>query len=689
VPTREEIDAEKAKLIGMPSEELQKIAPPMPSRNEIEAEKQKLLSYTREELNGIAYGIKPEKSVLDKAVGGLIKVGKFVDSYGGAPTRSAFSELVRTDPEFGKEEPSIIGNINAAGEAFANQWGKDPNLAPTIKEVSVNRFGVSDKTRPFVHQTMPSSDIDKKSLIDRGYTVDEKTGIYSKQMEAASNADITGAIGDAVLDPLNLIPVGTMAKGAGKLGVGMLSKIPGTKAAGRAAVRFYSDIAHAKISPEFSNLSKIAEKHGIDLSTAPEAVEFGQRSNVSRLARSQAEGPVGQDKLDNYRKFLSDTTGAFEAELSKQSGGKVFSRLEAGQHLRDSYNRSVEKLFDEAENGYTYFVETYPGLKLSDEAVRSINSKLSGIEKYAKGLVKRDYTPAQRQQGQSLLNMVSAARQTNGSFKQTVEELRAIGKVAYEKTPIGQIPPDIEKTRELYSTLRDGLIKTVETDVKDGTAMAGAMRISNGLIHDFLKNAKPIEKIIDDNLAPEILFDRFTKNTNQIDALQKTLSPEDYLAFRSSYMDNLASSLRASDEVIRFPTLRNAMKSQKNQAVLTKLFEHDVEKLKELEDIVKLGESAGIDVLSTSGTGASIKFSNIKSKLVDSLQDEAALDSLKQRARNNSYKHKDDGFSKYILEKDVEPGSAPLFGPLAIGTKEAFGLRLPQQISIKQKNNER
>lgn len=628
-----------------------------------------LKSMTDEDLDKLIASEVSGPSFSDKALDAVSKVGKFVDSYTGAPARAALSELTRTTPEFGKDRPSILGNIGAAASAYAEQFGADPALAPTGSEIAEKRFGISGERKMGTFKPTPDQ---------------ERLGMKPITRPVASSADVAGFGIDVLADPTNVIPVGTVVKAAGKgaqfglkAGKAAAEAVPGVKAGKEAAERIINDFVRPKRAPEFSELAKIADKHAIDLTKAPESVEFGKSSVISRLGRSQAEGPAGQAKLEAHRAYLGDVSQAFNRELSQEA--PIMGRVDAGLNLRNAYNKSVSKMFDEADTGYSYFVENYPGLKISKEASQEVASKINGIEKFAKGRISRGLSPAQVAQGRMLLNATSAIRRTNGSFKQMVEALRDLGEIAYQKTIIGQIPPDVAKTRELYRTLRESLIKTIETEVKDGPAMAGALKISNEKISKFLKDSEFIDDVLSNaDLAPEQVFDRISKNTSQIDALRATLSPEDFDAFRASYIDSLVK--RGDDGVIRFPTLKNTLENKQNKEVIKKLYASEPEKLKDLLDVVRLGEAAGVDVLSTSGTGAAFKFGNLKDGITNAITNEATLESLKQSARNRSLRLPPEA-------RAAQPRNP--FGPGAISLPEAVGLRLPQQISIQQRNRER
>jgi hypothetical protein len=57
--------------------------------------------------------------------------------------------------------------------------------------------------------------------------------------------------------------------------------------------------------------------------------------------------------------------------------------------------------------------------------------------------------------------------------------------------------------------------------------------------------------------------------------------------------------------------------------------------MKELDDVLKLGDRSGIGVLSTSGTGGSMKFKDIVGTFKDKLAGDAFIEGIKKNARSN------------------------------------------------------
>lgn len=136
----------------------------------------------------------PEKSFKDKALDAAVYVGEKIDQYTGAPTRSAVNALVEG------ENPLT---------AFKNQFGENPNLAPTGKQIA-QKVGVPDTSLSDVAPGM--------------FTADDKEAQSWLKFKKGGAADISasGAAGlglDLVADPTLVVPVGAIAKGTASAGL--------------------------------------------------------------------------------------------------------------------------------------------------------------------------------------------------------------------------------------------------------------------------------------------------------------------------------------------------------------------------------------------------------------------------------------------------------------------------------------
>jgi hypothetical protein len=85
--------------------------------------------------------------------------------------------------------------------------------------------------------------------------------------------------------------------------------------------------------------------------------------------------------------------------------------------------------------------------------------------------------------------------------------------------------------------------------------------------------------------------------------------------------------------VINFAASRKKLNGLKKSGKLKMLLNAD--EMKELDDILKLGDRAGIGVLSTSGTGGSMKFKDIVGTFKEKLANDALIENMEKSARSN------------------------------------------------------
>lgn len=224
---------------------------------------------------------------------GVAKVGETIDKYGGAPTRAAISKL-----QDDVTEPGV------ALEAFKNQFGEDPKLAPTGKNI-VRRAGIPDATL---------SELAPALYSETGEGLPLKKG-------GALDPSASGALGfgvDVVADPLNVIPIGAAAKViTGTLGRG--AKLAGKAAkassqvASKASTKVFSKVGNlmtgvpekeiATYINKYPEVTKIIQNYGDDIPGAADKIREGFQNSVRtrRMALGREVGKaldaLPQDKV--------------------------------------------------------------------------------------------------------------------------------------------------------------------------------------------------------------------------------------------------------------------------------------------------------------------------------------------------------------------------------------------------------
>ncbi len=611
------------------------------------------------------------KDTENKVLGGITKVGRFVDSYTGAPTRSAIGALQAGENPF---------------RAFGKQFGSDPDLAPTGKDIAA-KAGLS---------TEESIELPLK-------------GITGQNMKV-SPAGIAGVGIDVAADYTNLVPFGALAKTAVKGGVGA-AKFAGKGLVAATDLATGSKLASDTVSigknaavgtkealssffkptkaADYQDMVAIAEKNSLDPSKVlTEGHEYGPNSLVTRLARSRAEGFAGEPHLQKFANAADEIRGAAENKIKSISGGTVLNKQEAGSYIRQAYDQSVDDFFSKVEVTHNSIIKDYPGLKLTtginatDEHLKKLDSTLKGIENFAKGRIKRGVTALQEEQGKRLINAVDAIRSTNGSYKQTVEALRDIGEAAFKsQNTLAAVPADIERMRDLYGALNDALIQTVRKNVQNGDAVANQLITTNQEISKFIDSKNPLAKVIGNKtLSDEAVFRSLVENGDslKIKSLNAVLGPERMAPLKGAWMETLLK--RDLDGSWGFKTAEGAIRNKRT--VMQNLL--SPEEIKDFEDLIRLGNNAGTPVLSTSGTGASNVFKDLKAGITGAVANDAFIETLKRRANQA-------GIAPPIeLTKEIQPGQIQQLQDLLRQKRSGLGrsLKGAQAISTTQRDED-
>lgn len=545
------------------------------------------------------------------ALEGLSEAGRAIDQYTGAPTRAAIGAI--------QEGKNPL-------EAYSQQFGEEPEKAPTGKDIA-SKAGLS-----------------------------REEGILG-----VSPAGAVGLAVDIIADPLTFIPFGQVAKlGAkgGSIGLGMAAKaggkalkgsakaadiLTGTEAASKtvkgiqSAIETGKETAKAvgnvvetyikpKVSPDFNELKEIAVKNNIDLDLLPEAVEFGEGSFISRASRAKAEGPLGQAKLENFKKAQAQVTEALDRKLTEISP-TILDAKDAGALIRQGYDEGVERFFSQMDTTYNSIAKKNPDLILEPQAQVKFNDLLSEIQSNALKRYKNPVNAIERQEAGNILQTVDAILKTGPDFKSSVDLLQRIGKYNFKPSTLLSSPIDAAANRKIYGQLRDAIIKTVE---KVDKKAAIDLVENNKALTEFFGEQSNLSKIIGNKaLSDEGLFKNLilSGDTKKIDALQSVLTPEQMNQLKSSFVSNLAK--RSDEGIVSYNLLQNQLANK--SSIVKKLFNEN--EIKEIGDILKLGRRLGSPVLSSSGTGASNVFKDLAKSVPDAIISDQVIQRMKNKAR--------------------------------------------------------
>jgi hypothetical protein len=584
-------------------------------------------------------------TALGVALPPLAWAGQQIDRVSGAPLRKGISDamdVAQRDPE-----RNVLLDLPAGLTAFAKgaaqQFGRDPSLAPTSKALAV-RGGVSDQGS--------SADISASPVPGvAGFGASFPMG----GSKGPSPADLAGVAGD-LATPLpglgELKMIGSAARpmarmvGAGAEGLAKGADVlTGTQAATKAigavktigkategafegAKKGFGSAFNAKQADDFGESVKTAMANGIDPKLLPEAVEFGHNSIMTRTARVEAEGITGQPLLEKFHAGLDQVRDAVRSDIERLGGGAPLSKPEAGDILRDGFNSGVDRAFDAVNTTHKDIIAAAPDLRLAPARIEKIAPKLEELEKWAQAKAANGLTNTAKGQGQQILNAIQAFRSKGESYAGAYEALQEIGDVAFKsKNTLTDIPPDISRFRKLYGDISDAMIGTVEDHF--GIDKAVALKESNAAMHKIYGDKSLLGKIGQEATSPEQLFSSIIEHgdTKRIAALKPYLDPEQLSALKGAFLNSLVK--QDAEGNFPFKSLYNALR-QKN-TVASALFEPG--ELDNLQSLIKLGDKFGSAVMSTSGTGASNAIRESVKEIGNSIADNAISGSLKEKAR--------------------------------------------------------
>lgn len=249
------------------------------------------------------------------------------------------------------------------------------------------------------------------------------------------------------------------------------------------------------------------------------------------------------------------------------------------------------------------------------------------MRREAQKILRTSADPSQLSQAKNLEAWSNLILNSKGTYKEMSEIVQNVGKAAYGKTPIGQIPSDVKKLRELYDTGSESLIHSIR---KVDQNAADRLIVNNQEIREMLGDKSMLGKVVSEAKNPEAVFTSLVERggSKQIETLKKILPPETFNQMRSRYLQGMVKYVKDTP-IIDFAGTRKMM--EKNTERLGYLFKP--EELQDATEIMKFGERYGSPVMSSSNTGSSIGFKGFLSNLAGAAQDEHALEFMKNKAR--------------------------------------------------------
>jgi hypothetical protein len=282
---------------------------------------------------------RPEPTFGEELLSGLVSAAETVDSYTGAPVRAGIGAA--------QDGKGVGGALSAA----ASQFGEDPNLAPTGKQIA-RRAGVSDTALSEKVPSLYSDTGEEWTKLKRGGFLDP----------TASGAAGLGI--DIAADITNVVPVGAIVKGAAKGGAKLASRAVNTasdaiSATGRGAGKVGKRVIQGALGVPEESITRYLARHAQlkDKVGAREMMEelAGRLDEGLKPARAKleaAEEAVSRAKLSRTedlaelqikRQEAADLLRRAEDEALGEAASRVSSRV---QQLDESTKAGSSKAFD-------------------------------------------------------------------------------------------------------------------------------------------------------------------------------------------------------------------------------------------------------------------------------------------------------------------------------------------------------
>lgn len=562
---------------------------------------------------------------------------------------------------------------SAIGKALGVNQDISAMVAPTGEQIAAKGLGIS--TDPMIsEETLKKQKLPPPVILDL--------------LKNYSPADVAGLGIDIAADPSILIaPVKVikgalpgakaLAKGILKGGAKATDLVTGTtrvadtlaiaEKAGTEAIEVAKKTFKPDISSKAAKYEEIATKFGIK--GGPTAAhQFGKNSFAAKMERKIAE--TGGPKSDELLGIVDQTQEALDKAIEKIGNGPPMNKVEAGNFLTEAYNTGVQRIFDSIDFTYKNAGQQVPGLQITENASKKLGMKLNGIERKAKGLLERG-TRVEKAQAKNMLQSVQSIRKSGVNYKFLREQMQSIGKEAFEKQPLppNGIPIDTRSMRDLYHTMSDALIETIDTSVSPD--IANKIRENNKVMTEFFGQRSKIAPIIlNPKLAPEQIFEKAVINANsdQIKAIREILNVEDFERLRGSFLDDLASKTLGGDT----PTRTFFNKLEKKGHIVDEMLT-PAEKT-DIVDLLEFRDEIGPLVLSTSGTGASNQLKSAAKAAVEVASNVAFLEGLKKSAKTSLERQALEKLSTEpigVIRKTIDKLPISQWGTRRIGIKGA------------------
>ena len=394
----------------------------------------------------------------ETVLSGLVAAGEFVDKYTGAPTRAAI--------EAGMEGESPL-------EAFGEQFGEDPGMAPTGKQIA-QKLGVTEKNL--------------SDLAPGLFTEDPEMAKEWLKFKKGGAADIsgTGAAGlviDILADPTNIIP-GKVLTAPAKGGLRLGKKV---------ATKTIDGVEHLYTGGKILSKNAAAKVGGTITGLSPKSIEtyIDKYADVKKLIREHGGDtfvPTNEVRK-KFKKGIDDTIKA--------------KRLQIKEVVKNAPNRHTIDVKDALESMEEIKGGIVPELyaddiaEIQEEIIDKINSlavdgqlkpkNVNDLKDYFQNMAKGSY----QRRGQ----MFTTGSQTQKAAKDAARMMRELERKAMPAT--GKLNDELVAFHNMDDAINKNLIK-------EGAPEAALMAAGRGENMRSITQLKELEKMTDQNILKDL-----------------------------------------------------------------------------------------------------------------------------------------------------------------------------------------
>lgn len=495
-------------------------------------------------------------------------------------------------------------------KAGLSQYLKAPSTAPTGTELA-QMYNVPET---------PASQYFPQAFSETGEGLPLKIGSYMD----ISPRDLA-ALGFNLLDPSILVggelarlPAAT-AKGGFKVGSGVGKAVAGEEkfAKAKSFVEPFKEKAgefaelfggpEFKAAPTFEKQMRVVKSNGIDPELINASVKYGPESSLAKYEKSLAEGtgPKADELVRKNELLHNQIKSSIDKNTAALSGSGYISLDFASEGLRNKFASNIKDAVNSVDSRYESALDQFGNIQIGAEAKKPLDDVLNSMESKIKKQMAL-VSPQRKVAYKNMLDDIQSYRDASVNYEDLLTSMRMINENAFKKDNIFEYG-DMEK-------ISGAMRKTLLNAVPD-KELRKSIEESNRYLSDVFSARDKLKGIIgNENLSPMDVFDRvFTRGTaEQIKAVKMLYTPEDFAKFRSVYLrEHVLGPVyktmlpEGGQEVSSgYRQSRNIMMDRRNREKLGLMFQTG--ELKNIMDLLNLGDKAGTPYMSKSRTGTSL-----------------------------------------------------------------------------------